>query len=123
MTPEQQKRIIRKIREQTRRTPWTIHELLLDDDVRLSRLIAIPAGMLAVLAFVFGLIGGNLLVLGVSELAGSLSAGVWMLGDGWQRREDRRKFGTNATDHSRGFDVVDRSTRVRDDQPRDEDAE
>jgi hypothetical protein len=85
------------------------HRILLDDRVRLSRLVSIAFGCLAIDGVGYGIYTGNLLF-GISGFMCfvALAVGVWRLGDWWQMRELLKKAneGMPPKLKQRGFDVI-----------------
>lgn len=67
---------------------WYFWSFILDERLRLSRMIAIPSVLFGLLIFVYGLYApdskliGTLLALGCIAFA----VGIWMLGDWWKAR-------------------------------------
>jgi len=80
-----------------------IAQLLMDDRYRLSRIIAIPSALLALLIFVYGIIAPHSFWIGtgLAILLGLLAIGVWKLGDWWQRRQELRKAQDAMSSHQR----------------------
>jgi hypothetical protein len=87
--------------------------LLADDRVRLSRLIAVPSGLLAIAIFIYGIFAPDSFITGtwLAILFASISICVWKLGDWWKLRQALRKAqeGMPRPINRRGFDVVSRT--------------
>jgi hypothetical protein len=94
---------------------WYLWSLLLDDRVRLSRLIAIPSALLAYLVFVYGMFATNSFWIGtgLSILFAGLAVGVWKLGDWWKLRKALRQAQEGIPKRQRGFEVVTRAAGER----------
>ena len=85
-----------------------ICQIILDERLRLSRIIAIPSGLLALLIFVYGMFAPDSFWLGtaLAILFAALSVGVWKLGDWWKLRQALRKAQDGMPPRQRGFEVV-----------------
>src|SRR5712664_1291091 len=81
--------------------------LILDDRVRLSRLVAVPSALLAVLIFVYGMIAPDSFWVGtgLAVLFAGLAVGVWKLGDWWKLRQALLKAQEGMPNRQRGFEV------------------
>jgi hypothetical protein len=76
---------------------WHLWSLLLDDRVRLSRLIAIPSALLALLIFVYGMVAPDSFWIGsgLAILFAGFAVGVWSsaTGGSFGRRYERHRKG------------------------------
>lgn len=87
---------------------WQLWSLLLDDRIRLSRLIAIPSALLALVIFVYGIFAPDSFWIGtgLGILFAGFAVGVWKLGDWWKLRQALRKAQEGMPNRQRGFAVV-----------------
>ena len=94
---------------------WYLWSLLLDDRVRLSRLIAIPAALLALLIFVYGIVAPDSFWIGtgLAIIFAGLAVAVWKLGDWWKLRKSLREAQDGMPNRQRGFEVVNRTGSER----------
>lgn len=89
---------------------WYLWRLLLDDRIRLSRLVAIPSALLAILIFVYGIFAPDSFWIGtgLATAFAALAIGIWKLGDWWKLRQALRKAQEGMPNRQRGFAVVTR---------------
>ncbi len=87
---------------------WYLWLLLMDDRVWLSRLIAIPAGLLAEACLVMGILSRDSIWFGVmlASSFGGIAVGVWRLGDWWKKRGEKHERQEEIVESGRGFEVV-----------------
>ena len=87
---------------------WDICWLLLDDGVRLSRIIAVAAGITAVGFLIYGFVAPDSLWQGIALAIFFLTAAIvaWKLGNWWQLRQLIRKAQAGMPERRRGFELV-----------------
>src|SRR5689334_15149062 len=91
---------------------WLLYSLLLDDRVRLSRLVAIPSALMGLLFLVDGFVHNdriwNSIGLGMGLIVFAIV--IWKLGDWYKARQNQ----TASHDVQPGFDVVVRQAPKKD---------